>query len=265
MPNFTFFGDINACYSCSKFCVAHNKDKKRQLNGYSDVNVIAEARNLEEGLEILGDPENKPDVAFLDINLPDGLVFELLEKLRPVDFEIIFTTGHREHAQKACEFSSIGFIEKPIDEDELKKSLLRVRSNPPNTINQRLDIFKNVYHNRNNPNAFGKFSVSGVDSIYFVNLTDILRLEAEDNYTYIFLKNGEKITASKTIKSYEELLVPVNFYRVHKSHIINLNFIRKFVKGDGGYIIMEDGAKITVSRRRRSAFLEKLKELNYSF
>jgi two-component system LytT family response regulator len=104
-------------------------------------------------------------------------------------------------------------------------------------------------------------SISALDGIYFVNIADIVRFEAEDNYTHIYLKSGERITASKTIKAYEDLLAPFNFYRVHKRHVINLNFMRKFVKGDGGYLVMDDDIQIEVSRRRRPAFMERMKRL----
>ncbi|MCB9341112.1 MAG: LytTR family transcriptional regulator, partial [Lewinellaceae bacterium] len=113
----------------------------------------------------------------------------------------------------------------------------------------------------NNPNVFEKMSISAVDGIYFVSIKDIVRFEAEDNYTHIFLTNGERITASKTIKAYEDMLMSMNFYRVHKRHVINLNFMRKFIKGDGGYLVMDDGKKIEVSRRRRPAFMEQMRRL----
>ncbi|MEL6141829.1 MAG: LytTR family DNA-binding domain-containing protein, partial [Bacteroidota bacterium] len=92
-------------------------------------------------------------------------------------------------------------------------------------------------------------------------IREIIRFEAEDNYTHIFMRGGQRITASKTIKAYEDMLTPFNFYRVHKRHVINLNYMRKFVKGDGGYLIMDDDIKIEVSRRRRPAFMEQLRRL----
>ena len=226
----------------------------------ADVKVVGEARNVEEGISVLSDPAVAPDLAFLDISLPDGLVFKLLNALRPVRFEIIFVTAYEQYAIKACEYSSIGYILKPIDPDLLKEAIarLRPRSGDANQMDKRLDVFSNAYQN---PNAFRKMSISALDGIYFVNIRDIVRFEAEDNYTHIFLHNGERITASKTIKSYEDLLTPFNFYRVHKRHVINLNFMRKFVKGDGGYLIMDDGIKIEVSRRRRPAFMEQMRRL----
>jgi len=223
-----------------------------------DVEIIGEAGSVQEGEELFADPLMKPEVAFMDINLPDGLVFKLLNNLRPISFEIIFVTAFEEYAVKACEYSSIGYILKPIDPDALQEAVARIKNRQQDQIDKRLEIFSNYY---NNPNAFTKMSISAIDGIYFVNIRDIVRFEAEDNYTHIYLNNGERITASKTIKSYEELLLPFNFYRVHKRHVINLNYMRKFVKGEGGYVIMDDAMKIEVSRRRRPAFMEQIRRL----
>ncbi len=225
-----------------------------------DVELMGTAGSIAEGVELFNSLPVRPDVAFLDISLPDGLVFQLLNKLRPIDFEIVFVTAYQEYAIKACEYSSIGYIVKPIDPDLLTDAVARIkpRKEADTQTDKRLDVFNNYY---NNPNAFTKMSISALDGIYFVNIKDIVRFEAEDNYTHIFLESGERITASKTIKSYEDLLEPFNFYRVHKRHVINLNYMRKFVKGDGGYLIMDDEIKIEVSRRRRPAFMEKMRRL----
>ncbi|MCB9284060.1 MAG: response regulator transcription factor [Lewinellaceae bacterium] len=232
---------------------------KNQLAKYcEEIEVIGEATNIQEAQDLFDDPEFQPDVAFLDINLTDGLVFTLLNELRPVDFDIIFVTAFNEFAIKACEYSSIGYIMKPIDPEALQAAVKRIRPRRDSRIENRLDVFNHVY---NNPNAFEKMSISALDGIYFVNLRDIVRFEAEDNYTHIFLQSGEKITASKTIKAYEEMLAGLNFYRVHKRHVINLNYMRKFVKGDGGYLVMDDGKKIDVSRRRRPSFMEQMRRL----
>lgn len=223
-----------------------------------EVELIGEATSVAEGLALLTDPDIRPDVAFLDISLPDGLVFHLLNQIRPINFEIIFVTAYQEYAVKACEYSSIGYILKPIDPDALKEAVARIQPRRGSQNDRQLDIFNSYY---NNPNAFTKMGISALDGIYFVNIRDIVRLEAEDNYTHIYMNSGERITASKTIKAYEDLLAPLSFYRVHKRHLINLNYMRKFVKGDGGHLIMDDNMKIEVSRRRRPAFMEQMKRL----
>ncbi len=224
-----------------------------------EVEVIGDAVSVEESLELFDDPSFKPDLAFLDISLPDGLVFQMLDQLRPLDFEIIFITAFNEHAIKACEYSSIGYILKPIDPEYLIQLVSRVKiTSSNNRIEERLEIFNKQLRN---PNAFEKMSISAIDGIYFVSIKDIVRFEAEDNYTHIFLESGDRITASKTIKAYEDMLESLNFYRVHKRHVINLNYMRKFIKGDGGYLVMDDGKKIEVSRRRRPAFMEQMRRL----
>ncbi|MEZ4985805.1 MAG: LytTR family DNA-binding domain-containing protein [Saprospiraceae bacterium] len=223
-----------------------------------EVEVIGTAGSVEDGYNLLTDLDVEPDVAFMDINLPDGLVFQLLNRLRPISFDIIFVTAFEDHAIKACEYSSIGYVMKPIDPDTLVEAVDRIQPRSSRNLDKRLDVFQSYM---NNPNAFTKMSISALDGIYFVNIKDILRFEAEDNYTHIHMENGERITASKTIKAYEDMLAPFNFYRVHKRHVINLNYMRKFVKGDGGYLIMDDDMKIEVSRRRRPAFMEQMKRL----
>ena len=167
-------------------------------------------------------------------------------------------TAHEKYAVQACQYSSIYFLIKPLDSDGLKDAVSRIDKGATNKIEQRLEVFSQHY---NNPNAFEKMSISAIDGIYFINIRDIIRCEAEDNYTHIHLRGGDRITASKTIKAYEDMLSGVNFYRVHKRHLINLNFMVKFVKGDGGYLIMEDGKQIEVSRRRRPAFMEQMRRL----
>jgi len=222
-----------------------------------EVKVVAEASSVAEAIKTLKKPDLRPDVAFLDVHLQDGLIFEALNTLPKVDFEIIFVTAFEKYAIKACQYASIGFIMKPIDPDELIDAVRRIPKNNEE-MQKRYELFSKIY---SNPNAFEKLSISAVDGIYFVHIRDVLRLEAEDNYTHIFLKNGSKITASRTIKWYEELLEPMNFYRVHKRHVINLNYMQKFVKGDGGYLVMDDGMNIEVSRRRRPAFMEQMRKL----
>ncbi len=223
-----------------------------------NLEVIGDADSVESGLNLLKQPDINPDVAFLDVNLRDGQVFQLLNQLEVINFDIIFVTAFEEYALKAFEYSSIGYIVKPIDPDKLIETVNKVKPKNDQSINERLDVFKQHY---SNPNAFEKISIPAIDGIYFINIKEIVRCEAEDNYTHIHLQSGERITASKTIKFYEELLSGFNFYRVHKSHLINLNFMRKFVKGDGGFLIMDDSKRIEVSRRRRPAFLEKMKQL----
>lgn len=236
------------------------KNLKNLLSRYRpDVEVIATADSVAKGIEMFNDPNIKPDLAFLDINLGDGLVFQVLNKIdKPKKFDIIFVTAYEKFAIRAFQYSAIGYIIKPIDSDLLVDAISRIVPGEKSQIDQRLEVFKNHY---NNPNTFEKISISATDNIYFRNIRDIIRCEAEDNYTHIYLNGGEKITASKTIKFYQDMLANYNFYRVHKSHLINLNYMREFVKGDGGYLVMDDKKQIEVSRRRRPAFMVRINNL----
>lgn len=234
------------------------KNLKNLLGRYCpDVEVVATADSVATSIKLLENPDTQPDVAFLDINLSDGLVFQMLNQIRgKVKFDIIFVTAHEKFAVRACQYSSIGYIIKPIDPDELREAVNRIRVGEEGQIRKRLEVFNSHYNNnKNHPNAFEKISISATDGIHFRSIRNIVRCEAEDNYTHIYFSNGEKITASKTIKFFQEMLSNFNFYRVHKSHLINLNYMRQYVKGDGGYLIMDDNKQIEVSRRRRPAFM----------
>lgn len=227
-------------------------------NCCSHVKIIAEAQSVDEGYLVLTDKSLKPDVVFMDINLNNELVFTLLDRLESVNFEIIFVTAHHQHAVKACAYSSIGFISKPIDPSLLKEAIERVQIGEDEDMKDRLEVFRGHI---NHMNPFKKITIASLDEMHFIHIHEIIRLQSDDNYTIFYTKNGNKIIASKTIKSYENMFIPFNFFRVHRSHIINLNYIQKFIKGDNAHLIMMNGTKVDVSRRRKGPFSEKLKEL----
>ena len=222
------------------------------------VKLIAEARNIQEAHLVLTDRTLRPDVVFMDINLNDELVFSLLDRIDRINFEIIFVTSYQDYAVKACAYSCIGYICKPIDPNKMIEAIERVRPSGEKDMKDRLEVFKG---HLSHLNPFKKITIASLDEMHFVHIHEIVRLQSDDNYTIFYTKNGEKIVASKTIRTFEEMFAPFNFFRVHRSHIINLNYIRKFIKGEGSHLIMDDGVKIEVSRRRKTAFAEKLREL----
>jgi two-component system, LytTR family, response regulator len=223
-----------------------------------EVSVIAEADSIEEGYKVLSDTNLQADVAFLDVNLQDGLVFQLLQQLEDRTFEIIFVTAYAQFAVKAFKYSAIDYVLKPIDPDALKDAVSHIRPGKLNRIAQRLEVMQGAMAQ---PQQYEKLTISAQDGIYFLHLKDILYFEADDNYTHIYTQNGDRIIASKNIKHYEDLLINHPFFRVHKRYMININFIRKYVKGDGGHVVMEDHKEIVVSRRRRAEFLERIRKL----
>ncbi len=226
-----------------------------------DVEVVATGGSNADLLRLAGgDNENRFDVAFLDINLPDGLVFNALQKMEDIPFDVIFVTAYEKYAIRAFEFAAIHYVVKPIDGQELVKAVSRIRRRNAAT-KKRVEVLQQNY-NPNSPNAFEKLGISGLDGIHFVRLRDIVRLEAADNYTHFLLRNGEKFTASRTIKAYEDTLMALGFVRVHKKHIVNLNFMKTYIKGEGGYLVLETGETVEVSRRKKPHLIETIRAAN---
>jgi two-component system LytT family response regulator len=219
-----------------------------------EVEVVAEGGTNEDLLRLADDPNGKFDVAFLDISLPDGLVFQGLQQLDELPFDIIFVTAYDKYALRAFEFAAIDYVTKPIEREELMRAVSRIRHRNSDT-KERLEILQQSY-NPNAPNAFEKIGISAMDGVHFVRLGDIVRLEAADNYTHFLLDGGTRITASRTIKAYEDTLTSFNFVRVHKKHIVNMNFMKTYIKGEGGYLVMDNGDNIEVSRRKKSNLME---------
>lgn len=227
-----------------------------------DVDVVATGESNADLLRLAGDERDSSfDVAFLDINLPDGLVFQGLQQFEDVPFDIIFVTAYDDYALTAFDFSAIDYVLKPIDPEDLRRAVSRIRLGRKSTsTKQRLEVFQQNYA-PNGPNAFEKLGISGLDGVHFVRLRDIIRLEAEDNYTHFWLTSGERITASKTIKAFEDTLLRLNFVRVHKKHIVNMNYMKTYIKGEGGYLVLETGETIEVSRRKKGNLMDSVRRM----
>ena len=180
------------------------------------VNVVGTANGVEEGLKLLA--HKNTDLLFLDIKMNDGTGFDLLKRLPQINFNLIFTTAYDEYALKAFKFSAIDYLLKPIDPLELKDAVSKIKIESSNT-SKSLDSMMEMYSNK----VFDKLAIPSVDEFSFVHLSQIIRCEASSNYTIIFLENGKKIVAPKTLKEFEALLSSEGFFRVHQSHLISLN------------------------------------------
>jgi two-component system, LytTR family, response regulator len=226
-----------------------------------DVDVVATGSANADLIRLVNDEKyNQIDVAFLDVSLPDGLIFQGLQQLEEIPFDIIFVTAFDSYALTAFDFSAIDYVLKPIEPADLQRAVSRIRVGRanPNT-KQRLQLLQQNY-TAATPNSYEKIGISGQDGIHFVRLSDIVRLDAQDNYTHFLLRNGERITAAKTIKTYEEVLGRFSFLRVHKSSIVNMNYMKTFVKDDS-YLVLENGDKVEVSRRKRPLIVEAMRRL----
>lgn len=226
-----------------------------------EIDNIDEAASVAEALEKI--QSNQPDVLFLDIKLGGESGFELLEKLDPKvvgAIEIIFTTAHDEFALKAIKFSALDYLLKPIAIEELEvavRKLKEKRATEPG-IEKNLKVLLENF--KQTTEAHKKIAVSSSDGITILRVADIIRLESSSNYTNFFLKDGSKLLASKTLKEFDTMLSGnTNFERIHKSHLVNMDFVRKYLQADGGYIVLEDGMKIPVANRKKEELLKKIK------
>lgn len=196
-----------------------------------------------------------PELVFLDIEMPYGNAFDLLDKLMPVNFEVIFVTAFNDYAIKAFKYSAIDYLLKPINITELKNAVQKVitrieKNQVDNKINEFLETLKS------GPiTGSSKIALPTGDGSYFEDINNIMYLEASGNYTHIFCKGKGKIVVTKKIKEYEDILPPSLFFRVHNSSLININFVKRYFNGRGGYVLMEDGAQIQIAARKKNEFL----------
>ena len=200
--------------------------------------------------------EQKPQLLFLDIEMPHMNGFELLEKLPDIDFELVFTTSYDQYAIKAFRFSALDYLLKPIDQDDLRKAVQKAVTSTDHVSPQQIKV---LLQKINHPSlVVNKLAIPTIEGLQMILIESIIHCEADRNYTIINIKGKQKIVASRTLKEIEELLDDYPFIRVHHSHIINLNEVEKYMKGEGGYLMMSNGANIDVSRSRKEFLLKKL-------
>ena len=238
---------------------SRNALQQKLVNHCPKVTVIAECENGEEGIKSI--EESKPDIIFLDIEMPRMNGFTMLQQLKQHNFEIIFITAYDHYAIKAIKYSALDYLVKPVEIADLQSAVERasVKRNK-NTGNMALET---LLHNLiNKEKEHQRIAIPSMEGLQFVETQDIIYLEAASNYTNFYLKNNKKIIVAKTLKDYEELLPSSIFIRIHHSHIINTNCIEKYLKGDGGQVLMKNGATLDVSRRKKDEFL---KIIGYGF
>ncbi len=217
------------------------------------VTVVGDAKTVKEAIEKI--EIFKPDLIFLDIAMPDGDGFDVLEKVSYHDFEVIFVTAYNQYALKAFDFSAIHYILKPVNPSELQKAVNRFEKRANNEgFNKRIEILKETLNNKPE-----KIILPSSDGLEIINLDEIIRCEADSNYTLFFLSNGKKIIVSKSLNNFEKMLSDVYFCRVHSKYLINLRYVKHYTKGKGGQIIMQDGSTVYVSESRKNYFINSLK------
>ncbi len=199
----------------------------------------------------------QPNLVFLDIEMPSGNGFDILDRVRPVTFEVIFVTAFNEYTLKAFRYNALDYLLKPINIEELQAAVDRAAGNIKlKSFNAQLDYFLQSLKKTAPP--VQKIALAEKNGIILIPITDIIRCEASRGYTTFIIKNKEKVLSSKNIKEYEELLPEDTFFRLHNSHLVNLNYIRVYHRGRGGQVEMEDGTLVEVAVRRKDELLARL-------
>ena len=217
-----------------------------------EVEVLAVCYSGATALEVIAG--NKPQLVFLDIEMPHMNGFQLLERLPAIDFNLVFTTSYDQYAIKAIRFSAMDYLLKPIDREELRHAVQKVIQLQQPPLPQQLEI---LLQKLRQP-LISKIAIPTVEGLQMIAVDAIISCKSDSNYTTLFLKGKQKITASRTLKDVEEMLEGLPFLRVHQSHLVNLDEVSKYIRGEGGYLVMSDGSAVDVARSRKEMLLHKL-------
>jgi two-component system LytT family response regulator len=222
------------------------------------VHVIGEAEGVKSGIAAI--QEKRPDVVFLDIQMGDGTGFDLLNQLKEITFQVIFTTALDSYGIKAIKFSALDYLLKPIDTDELIRAVAKLEQNlKAKHVSESIGILlENMREGKGTSSK--RIALHSLEKVHLISIDDIIRCESQGAYTIFHLKNKEQILATKNLKEFENILDEHSFIRVHHSHLINFVYLKEYVKKDGGYAIMIDKSEVPVSFRKRNNLLDMIGE-----
>ncbi|MFT4779864.1 MAG: two-component system LytT family response regulator [Flavobacteriales bacterium] len=215
-----------------------------------ELEVVEIFQNPLEALKAL--PTMELDLLFLDIEMPHLNGFELLQKLGKIEFGVIFTTAYDEFALRAFKHSAVDYLLKPVSSEDVKQAVDKYKEAGMGSVSE---MQLQILFNRLEGKGFTKIALPSSEGLDFVSPESIMHCESQSNYTKVFFKERKRILVSRTLKEIEEMLDGNGFFRVHHSHIVNLNYISKYVKGSGGYLVMDDGTQIPVSRSRKESLM----------
>lgn len=225
---------------------------------FPEIQIVGSAATVKEGLT--GISKIAPQLVFLDVQMQNETGFDLLNQLKEINFELIFTTAHSEFAVKAFRYSALDYLLKPIDGSELesavKKAKQRIQQHRSSTP-QQVELL--TQHFKDSKKLSDKIAIPTPEGLLFIVVNDIIYCHSLGNYTEFFLLHDQKITSSHTLKQYEELLSHHPFFRAHKSYLINLTHIKRYLRGEGGTAVMSNGHEIEIARRNKPIFLSLFK------
>lgn len=223
-----------------------------------DIEILAEARSVSEGVTVI--ENHKPDLVFLDVEMDDGTGFDLLRKLKNIDFQVIFITAHDRYAIEAFKFSAQNYLLKPLISTDFFNAIEKVRELlGKERITKQLEALMHNMQSLSRDNK--KIVLKESEAIHIVNIDEILWCTAEGSYCTFVLSDKRKITISRNLREYDELLSSSGFFRIHRSYLVNLNKVKKFDKTEGGSLILDDGSSLPVSVRKREDLLKALSSI----
>ena len=226
-----------------------------KTNHTASIHLLGSAASVKDGIKAI--KEQQPDLIFLDVQIHDRTGFDLLRECGNINFKVIFTTAYDKFAIQAIKFSAIGYLLKPIDEDDLAEALDKLSSN---SVDDMRAMTKVIENNSNPQSKKKKITIPTGNELIFLDIDEIVRCHSDINYTTIYKSDKQKILVAKTLKEFEELLTEHHFFRIHNSELINLAYIKSYNKGKGGSVILNDGTELEVSTRRKEEFLKKMAE-----
>lgn len=215
------------------------------------VKIISAIQKPEEAISLIR--QQKPDVLFLDIEMPKMNGFRLLEELGNFEGDVIFITAYNHFAIEAMRISAFDYLVKPVSIADLQNAIVRLQQQKSKHTKERLNVLKQSIEENNSQE--NKIAVPTNEGLEFIVIESIIRIESSANYSRLYLVNRQSLLVTKLLKDFEEILTPYRFFRVHNSHLINLNYISKYIRGEGGQVVMENGDVVDVSRRKKEEFL----------
>lgn len=216
-----------------------------------DILVIEMSEKPEDAILLIR--QHKPDVIFLDIEMPRMSGLRMLNELTDYTGEIIFTTAYNHYAVDAIRISAFDYLVKPVSIADLQNAVARLVKSKQSETKERLDILRQSLSE--NKSQEDKIAVPTSDGLEFLQIKNIIHIESSSNYSKIFLLTGKSMLVTRLLKDFEDILTPYRFYRVHNSHLINLNYIQKYIRGEGGQVMLQNGDIVDVSRRKKDEFL----------
>jgi two-component system LytT family response regulator len=220
--------------------------------------VAATANSARDGVSIIN--QTNPDLVFLDVQMPHGSGFDLLSSFPEKTFDVIFITAYNHYAIQAIKFSAVDYILKPVNISELIEAVNKVEQKRSSLEYRNLN-YSNLLENLKAPIP-SKLAIPTTDGIEYLNTAEIIRIEADRSYSWFFLTDKKKYLVSRNLKEYQELLQDLNFFRPHNSHLINMIYVKKFIRHEGGYIEMTDGSNVPISRGKRDLFLLQMTKIS---